>query len=125
MCKNLSGGRIGRADGARRKQNGTKCPIGQKIFGAGAISGGIYSRLLSGADRAGLLAEREPDDGKGRLGGRRPCMGPGPTGRMCAAAAILYENSVQPELWRDAISNWYPQTAAAEVLREGGASCEL
>ena len=33
---------------------------------------------------------------------------------------FLYENSVQPELWRDAISNWYPQTAAAEVLREGG-----
>ena len=38
---------------------------------------------------------------------------------------FLYENSIQPELWRDAISNWYPQTAAAEVLREGGASCEL
>ena len=80
---------MGRADGARRKQNGTKCPIGQKIFGTGAISGGIYSRLLSGADRVGLLAEREPDDGKGRLGGRRPCMDPGPTGRMCAAAAIF------------------------------------
>jgi len=45
--------------------------------------------LLSGADRGGLLAECEPDDGKGRLGGRRPCMGPGPTGRMCAAAAIF------------------------------------
>ena len=80
---------MGRADGARRKRNGTKCPIGQKFFGAGAISGGIYSRLLSGADGAGLLAEREPDDGKGRLCGRRPCMGPGPTGRMCAAAAIF------------------------------------
>ena len=35
------------------------------------------------------LDVREPDDGKGRLGGRRPCMGPGPTGRMCAAAAIF------------------------------------
>ena len=26
----MSGGRIGRADGARRKQNGTKCPIDLK-----------------------------------------------------------------------------------------------
>lgn len=116
---------MGRSDGARRKQNGTECPIGQKIFGAGAISGGIYSRLLSGADRGGLLAEREPDDGKGRLGGRRRAWVPAPQEECARLLRFLYENSVQPELWRDAISNWYPRTAAAEVLREGGALCEL
>lgn len=38
---------------------------------------------------------------------------------------FLYENSVQPELWQDAISYWYPQVEQAENLREGGASCEL
>ena len=38
---------------------------------------------------------------------------------------FLYENSVQPELWQDAISYWYPQAEQAENLREGGASCEL
>lgn len=38
---------------------------------------------------------------------------------------FLYENSVQPELWQDAISCWYPQAEQAENLREGGASCEL
>lgn len=121
----MSGGRIGRADGARRKQNGTKCPIGQKIFGAGAISGGIYSRLLSGADRAGLLAEREPDDGKDGSADAARAWVPAPQEECARLLRFLYENSVQPELWRDAISNWYPQTAAAEVLREGGTSCEL
>ena len=40
-------------------------------------------------------------------------------------AQFLYENSVQPELWQDAISCWYPQAEQAESLREGGASCEL
>ena len=34
----------------------------------------------------------------------------------------LYENSVQPELWQDIISCWYPRQAQAE---EGGASSEL
>lgn len=50
---------------------------------------------------------------------------PAPQEECARLLRFLYENSVQPELWRDAISNWYPQTAAAEVLREGGASCEL
>ena len=35
---------------------------------------------------------------------------------------FLYENSVQPELWQDTISSWYPRAVPAEVLREGGAS---
>lgn len=129
----MSGGRIGRADGARRKQNGTECPIGQKIFGAGAISGGIYSRLLSGADRGGLL---EPTGAgcwlsvsrtmarDGSADAARAWV-PAPQEECARLLRFLYENSVQPELWRDAISNWYPRTAAAEVLREGGALCEL
>lgn len=50
---------------------------------------------------------------------------PAPQEECARLLRFLYENSVQPELWRDAISNWYPQTAAAEVLREGGASCEF
>ena len=32
---------------------------------------------------------------------------------------FLYENSVQPELWQDAISCWYPQAEQAERLQEG------
>ena len=42
---------------------------------------------------------------------------PAPQEECARLLRFLYENSVQPELWRDAISNWYPQTAAAEVLR--------
>lgn len=38
---------------------------------------------------------------------------------------FLYENSVQPELWQDAIASWYPQTVQADIPQEGGASCEL
>ena len=32
---------------------------------------------------------------------------------------FLYENSVQPELWQDVISCWYPQAEQAERLQEG------
>ena len=32
---------------------------------------------------------------------------------------FLYENSVQPELWQDVISCWYPQAKQAEHLQEG------
>ena len=32
---------------------------------------------------------------------------------------FLYENSVQPELWQDVISCWYPQAKQAERLQEG------
>ena len=32
---------------------------------------------------------------------------------------FLYENSVQPELWQDVISCWYPQAEQAEHLQEG------
>lgn len=121
----MSGGRIGRADGARRKQNGTKCPIGQKIFGAGAISGGIS--LVCSLEPTGVgcwLSVSRTMARDGSADAARAWV-PAPQEECARLLRFLYENSVQPELWRDAISNWYPQTAAAEVLREGGASCEL
>lgn len=49
---------------------------------------------------------------------------PAPQEECARLLRFLYENSVQPELWRDAISNWYPQTAAAEVLRARRVSFE-
>ena len=112
---------MGRADGVRRMQNETECPIGEEFFGAGTVSGGVYPCLFSGDGGTGLLADREPDKSSGRPSRHGPCMGPGP-GRLLQ---FLYENSVQPELWQDAISCWYPQAEQAENLREGGASCEL
>lgn len=122
----MSGGRIGRADGARRKQNGTKCPIGQKIFGAGAI---FRRHILSvcSLEPTGpgcWLSVSRTMARDGSADAARAWV-PAPQEECARLLRFLYENSVQPELWRDAISNWYPQTAAAEVLREGGASCEL
>lgn len=121
----MSGGRMGRADGARRKQNGTECPIGQK-----------FSALEPYQEAYTLVCSLEPTGAgcwlsvsrtmarDGSADAARAWV-PAPQEECARLLRFLYENSVQPELWRDAISNWYPRTAAAEVLREGGASCEL
>ena len=50
---------------------------------------------------------------------------PAPQEECVRLLRFLYENAVQPELWQDTISGWYPQAVSAEVLREGGASREL
>ena len=100
-------------------QNETGYPVGEEIFDAGTVSGGVYPCLFSGDGGTGLLADREPDKGSGRPGRHGPYMGPGPGRGVRTAAAVLYENSVQPELWQDVISCWYPQAKQAERLQEG------
>lgn len=112
---------MGRADGVRRMQNETECPIGEEFFGAGTVSGGVYPCLFSGDGGTGLLADREPDDPADTA----RAWVPAPEEECGRLLQFLYENSVQPELWQDAISCWYPQAEQAENLREGGASCEL
>ena len=84
-----------------------------------------YTCLFSGDGGTGLLADREPDKSSGRPSRHGPYMVPAPEEECGRLLQFLYENSVQPELWQDAISYWYPQAEQAENLREGGASCEL
>ncbi len=79
----------GRADGVRRMQNETECPIGEEFFGAGTVSGGVYPCLFSGDGGTGLLADREPDKSSGRPGRHGPYMGPGPGRGMRTAAAVF------------------------------------
>ena len=57
---------MGRADGVRRMQNETGYPVGEEIFDAGTVSGGVYPCLFSGDGGTGLLADREPDKSSGR-----------------------------------------------------------
>lgn len=106
-------------------QNETECPIGEEFFGVGTVSGGIYLACSLETEGQGcwltVSRTKAPDDPADTA---RTWV-PAPEEECGRLLQFLYENSVQPELWQDAISCWYPQTEQAENLREGGASCEL
>ena len=52
--------------------------------------------------------------------GRARAWVPAPQEECERLLQLLYENSVQPEVWLDTISDWYPR-----AVQEGGASSEL
>ena len=65
-----------------------------------------------------LLADREPDKAPDDRQ-TQPVHVPAPEEECGRLLQFLYENSVQPELWQDVISCWYPQAKQAEHLQEG------
>lgn len=90
-----------------------------------------FSALMPYQSAYTLICSLEPEEnGCWLCVCRRSAEGPEQRARAWAAAPeeacwkllrFLYENSVQPELWEDAISYWYPQP---EQQREGSASDE-
>ena len=100
-------------------QNETGYPVGEEIFDAGTVSGGVYPCLFSGDGGTGLLATVSRTKAPDAPADTARTWVPAPEEECGRLLQFLYENSVQPELWQDVISCWYPQAKQAERLQEG------
>lgn len=78
----------------------------------------------------------QPEDRGCRLSVRRSEAPGGPADHVCVwvpapekecrrMLQFLYENAVQPQLWLDTITCWYPQSAPVDIPQEGGVPYEL